>query len=117
MKKNFAYVLGIAYIIAGLNHFIHPAFYDKMIESFLPQPHLITLISGVVEIICGTGFLIPQTRKMAAWATVILLIAIFPANINMALHPEAFDFPQYALYLRLPLQFVLIWIAYLYTRD
>jgi len=117
MKKNFIFFMGVAYIAAGLNHFWHTTFYANMLEGFLPYPLALVYISGIAEILCGIGLLIPSTRKMAAWATIALLIAIVPANINMALHPAQFGFSPMALYLRLPLQLLLIWLAYIYTKD
>ena len=109
--------MGIIYIIAGLNHFWHPGFYVKMLEGFLPYPVALVNISGVAEILCGLGLLIPNTRKAAAWGTIALLIAIIPANINMAMHPANFGFSPIGLYLRLPIQLLLIWLAYIYTKD
>jgi uncharacterized membrane protein len=117
MKKNFIFFMGVSYIAAGANHFWHAAFYIKMLQGFLPHPTALVDISGVAEILCGVGLLVPATHKIAAWATIALLVAILPANINMALHPDQWDYPLWSLYLRLPLQLVLIWLAYIYTKD
>ena len=117
MKKIFAYIFGVVYILAGVNHFWHESFYTKMIADFLPYPAMLVYISGVAEILCGLGFLIPATRKAAAWGTIALLVAIFPANIYMAMHPAEFGFAAAGLYARLPIQLVLIWLAYIYTKD
>lgn len=118
MKKYSVYLMGLAYILAGLNHFWHESFYTKMIISFLPWPVALVYISGVAEILCGIGLFVPSTRKKAAWATISLLIAVFPANIYMALHPEQFGFSPFDLmYLRLPIQGLLIWWAYTHTKD
>ena len=86
-----------------------------MVENFLPYPLAIVYISGVIEILLGIGVCIPETRQLAAIGIILLLIAIFPANINMALHPERWKFSKTMLYLRLPLQLVLIYWAWLYT--
>ena len=96
-------------------HFIFPVPYSKIIPSILPYPMMLVYISGIAEILCGVGFLFEPTRTFAAWATIVLLIAIYPANINMAMHPKYFGINPWILYLRLPLQFVMIWLAYLYT--
>jgi uncharacterized membrane protein len=117
MKKYLVYLMGAAYIVAGINHFIHPDFYLKMLVGFLPYPEALNVISGAAEILLGLGVMIPQTRRMAAWGLIVLLIAIFPANINMAFHAHDWTFPAIALYLRLPIQFLLIWWAYVYTRK
>lgn len=116
MRSLFAYVMGIFYIFAGSMHFIAPSIYLKMMPKILPYHLPLVYISGVAEILCGLGFLFQETRSLAAWATILLLIAIFPANIKMAMHPEQFGIEPWLLYARLPLQLVLIWLAYLYTK-
>ena len=115
MLNYFVYVMGIFYIFAGINHFWNPAFYIKMIKNFLPWAIQIVYLSGAAEILLGIGVCIPETRKVSAIGIIILLIAIFPANINMALHPKEWGFSPWSLYLRLPLQLVLIYWAYIYT--
>ena len=103
-------------MLAGINHFVHPGFYLKMLNGFLPYPNVLNTISGAAEILLGVGLLFPQTRMISAWGIILLLIAVFPANINMALHKSEWTFSAMALYLRLPIQFVLIWWAYQYTK-
>lgn len=76
----------------------------------------LVIISGVAEILCGVGLMVPATRVWAAWGTIALLVAIFPANIYMALHPDKFGISPIALWARLPIQFLLIWLAYIYTK-
>lgn len=116
MKIAFAYLMGAFYIFAGSLHFIFPATYLRMMPKMLPYPMMLVYLSGFMEIICGLGFLFSETRAAAAWGTILLLIAVFPANINMAMHPNRFGIAPWILYLRLPLQFLLIWLAYLYTN-
>lgn len=103
--------------MAGINHFWHPAFYTKMIEGFLPYPVLLVQISGVAEMLCGLGLLFPATRKIAAWAVIALLVAVFPANINMALHYQDWQMSAAGLYARLPVQLLLLWLAWIYTKN
>ena len=107
----------LAYVLAGINHFVHPDFYIKMLEGFLPYPAALNMISGAIEIILGIGVMLPQTRKISAWGIVLLLIAVFPANINMALHPNEWNLSAIGLYIRLPIQLLLIWWAYVYTKT
>lgn len=116
MITVFAYMMGVFYLFAGAMHFINPIMYLKIMPKMLPYPLALVYLSGLAEILCGIGFLFEGTRVVAAWATILLLLAIFPANINMAMHPEHFGIAPWLLYLRLPLQFVLIWFAYLYTK-
>jgi uncharacterized membrane protein len=117
MKLFFLYLMATAYIAAGINHFINPNFYIKMIRDFLPFAPALVFISGIAEMMCGVGLFIPAMRVFAAWSTISLLVAIFPANIYMAMHAEKWHLPLWGLLLRLPVQFVLIWWAYIYTRP
>lgn len=105
-------LLSIFFVLAGINHFVHPATYVAMIPPWLPRADLLNLISGAAEIAGGIGLLIPFLRCAAAWGLVALLVAVFPANIHMALHGmTGVDIPSWVLWARLPLQFVLIaWV-------
>jgi uncharacterized membrane protein len=79
---------------------------------------LLVWISGVAEILGGIGVLIPATRHLAAWCLIALLIAVLPANIQMALdHARWPTIPVWALWARVPLQLPLLWWAWLYTRG
>ena len=115
MLNYLAFTMGAAYILAGINHFWHEEFYVKILRGFLPYPRLLVYISGVTEVLCGAGLLFPATRHVAAWNTIVLLIAIFPGNIRMVVEAKRFSTSAILLYLRLPLQLVLIWLAYLLT--
>ena len=110
------YFLAAFLIYAGIGHFRNAKFFLKIVPPWLPNPQFIVDASGVIEIICGLGLLFPQTRPWAAWATIALLIAIFPANIYMLTSGKFKRIPQWFLWLRLPLQGVLIWWAWLYTK-
>jgi uncharacterized membrane protein len=116
MKKYSVYLMGLAYILAGINHFVHPDFYMKMLVGFLPYPSALNMISGAIEIILGIGVMLPKTRKVSAWGIILLLIAVFPANINMAIHANEWGLSVIGLYARLPIQFLLIWWAFVYTK-
>ena len=110
-------LFALFFIAAGLNHFRIPAFYQRMIPTALPDPEALVASSGACEIFGGLLLMVPRTRRIAAWGLIALLIAVFPANIQMALHPELFpELNPVALLLRLPLQFVLIAWAWRYTR-
>ncbi len=75
-------------------------------------------LSGLFEILGGVGVLIARTRSIAGWGLLTLLIAVYPANIYMALTPEAFpDISLFALYFRLALQFLFFYWAYSITRP
>ncbi len=116
LKKVLLYIMALAYIAAGINHFRNPAMYLKIIPPYLPWHDGINIISGVAEIFLGLLLFPKQTRSIAAWGLVVLLILIFPANIQMAIDYTAQAHPQKWLsYARLPLQPLLIWWAVTYT--
>ena len=111
-------LMGGLYIVAGAAHFVFTPAYERIIPPYLPTHHALALLSGAAEIAGGLGVLIPGRRRAAAWGLVCLLVAVFPANLWMAQHPELFPgVPQWALWLRLPLQLPLIWWAWKYTRP
>jgi uncharacterized membrane protein len=91
----------------GLAHLVIPAPFIRVMPDYLPAHAALVFLSGVAEIAGGIGLLIPKLRQTAGRGLVILLVAVFPANIDMALHPPA-GIPVWALWLRLPLQIPLI---------
>ena len=117
MKKTFLFVMAAFYVLAGINHFIDPSFYLKMIPDYLPLHTMAVYLSGVVEIVLGIALLFQQTRKLAALSIIFLLIAFLPVHIDMILHAENWDIPLWALVVRLPVQGLLILWAYVYTRS
>ena len=111
------YVLGLAYVLAGINHFINPAFYLDIMPPYLPWHGPLVFLSGVAEVALGALVLVPRWSALAAWGLILLLVAVFPANLHMALNPERYpDIAPMALWLRLPLQGVLILWAWWHTR-
>lgn len=110
-------LMGFLYITAGTLHFLLMRTYTGIMPDYLPAHRELVLISGAAEIAGGLGILIPQARRPAAWGLILLLIAVMPANIWMAQHPERYStIPLWAIWLRLPLQLPLIWWAWLYAR-
>lgn len=104
------------FVYAGISHFTKKNFFMKAMPPYIPMPEAMVIISGIAEIIFGLGLLFDQSRSYAAWGIIALLIAVFPANIYMATSGKFKKIPQPLLWLRLPLQIVLIWWAYLYTK-
>lgn len=116
----FRLLLAILFVVAGIAHFVSPDAYVRIVPPYLPQPRLLVLISGIAEIAGGIGILVPITRRMAAVGLVVLLIAVFPANIYMATAHIPFAGlagKSWLQWLRLPLQAPLIWWAWQYTRK
>lgn len=118
VKTILKWLVGVAFILAGANHFINPDFYVRMMPPILPAHLFLIYLSGFFEIALGILLLIPKFTRLAAYGLIALLIAVFPANIYMAMNPPLFpEFSPTALYVRLPLQFLLIAWAYWFTRD
>lgn len=106
-----------AYVAAGLNHFVHPQIYLKIMPPWLPAHRFLVDFTGVLEILLGLLLLPKRTRRFAAWGLIVLLILVFPANIQMMLDYWRTDHPHTWLsVLRLPVQGLLIWWAWIYTK-
>lgn len=111
-------VLGLLFVAAGANHFLNPDFYLRIMPPWVPAHREMVALSGVFEILGGLGVFVAPVRRWAGWGLVLLLVAVFPANLHMALNPELFpDLPAAALWARLPLQGVLIVWVWWATRP
>ena len=118
LRKILVMLFGLFMIGAGINHFLKPEFYLKIMPPFIPAHALMVQLSGAAEIIIGIGLLLPRWRRLAAWGAIALLLAVFPANIYMYTHSELFpEVPPTALLFRLPIQLVFIAWAWLGTRP
>ncbi len=104
------------YVVAGIYHFVNPRFYMRIMPPALPAHKALVALSGICEIVFGFMLIPEATRHIAAWLIILLLIAIFPANIYMAIKWQRKQHKYLWLaYARLPLQVVLIWWAWLFT--
>ncbi|RXM47478.1 DoxX family membrane protein [Flavobacterium sp. YO12] len=111
------YLMAILYILAGLNHFRNPGMYIKIIPPVFKNPKVINILSGAAEILLGILLTLSFSTHIAAWGIIALLIAIFPANLYMYQNKKAsFGLPKWILFVRLPLQIVLVFWAYQYTQ-
>ena len=111
-------LLAALMVVAGVMHFVAPAAYTRIVPRWLPAPGVLVAVSGVCEILGGLGLLHPSTRSWAAWGLIALFIAVFPANVNMAINRIGFGHkppPSWLLWARLPLQGVLIAWAFAFT--
>lgn len=117
-KKIVLIGLAAFFINVGIDHFVNPDFYLSIMPPAFPLHLEAVYISGVFEILGGIGVLIPKFRRFSGWGLVALLIAVYPANIYMAISPDTFpDIPVSALYFRLVLQFIFFYWAYSVTRP
>lgn len=117
LKTVLLYLLGFFYIFAGVMHFVRPEFYLKMMPPYLPWHLPLVYVSGVCEVGLGILVLIPKYRRLAAWGLIALLVAVFPANIYLAMNPQLMPEASPTTHLlRLPFQLVFIAWAWWYTR-
>jgi uncharacterized membrane protein len=114
-----ALAVGALFIITGSLHFVYPDAYRSIVPAYLPAHAQLVTASGACEILGGLGVMLAAVRRYAGWGLIALLLAVFPANIDMALHAERFArlAPAWALDARLPLQIVLVWWVYRVTQE
>lgn len=113
-KSAVRVVIALAMVWVGVLHFVQPAGFVKIVPPWLPAPELLVAVSGVAEILGGAGLLVPRVRRLAAFGLVALFVAVFPANVYMAMHdvqPFAVHVSRAAQWARLPFQAVFIAIA------
>lgn len=113
-------LMALFYSLAGVAHFTRPDFYLRMMPPYIPFHEAMVFVSGVAEVVLGIALLIPALRVYAAWGVIALLIAVFPANLHMAIANVPFGdppAPSWWAWARLPLQAVLIAWAWWHTRE
>ena len=116
LKTSLRYLLSLTVIASGVMHFVAPDKFAKIVPDWLPAPRALVYVSGFFEIAGGLGLFLKQTRTLAAWGLAALFAAVFPANVNMAVHKIYTDNP-WILWGRLPFQGVLIAWACWFTRP
>jgi uncharacterized membrane protein len=110
--------LAAFFIGAGVNHFVIPGAYKRIVPPGMGDPETLVRVSGVAEVAGGVGVLLPRTRRLAGFGLIALLAAVFPANLHMARNPSQFKkIPGWALYARLPLQPLMMWWAWRATQP
>jgi uncharacterized membrane protein len=103
--------LSVFWVVAGTLHFVNPHWYLRIMPPWLPAPYELVLASGVAEAAGGLAVAVPAWRRWAGWWLIATTLAVYPANVHMALNPDDYDVPAALLWLRLPLQFALLyWI-------
>jgi len=111
-------LLAANFVAAGVMHFVNPEFFVRIMPPYLPWHLELVYLSGFFEILGGLAVLWPATRSAAGWGLIALMIAVYPANIYMAMNPEQFpDVPAWAGLVRLPFQFVFMAWAWWATRP
>jgi uncharacterized membrane protein len=120
-RRASRYALAALMAGGGAAHFVAPEAYERIVPRWLGDPRAVVLASGAAEVAAGALLAVPATRRAGAWATVVVLLAVFPANVQMALDGgiAGAGFPlgsPVAVWLRLPLQIPLLAWAWALTR-
>ena len=105
-------VIALIFVVSGVSHFVIPGAFERIVPKWVPDAHAAVWWSGVAEIAGAIGLLVARTRVVAAWCLIALLVAVFPANVQMLVNAReagAAAFYVAALWARLPLQALLIW--------
>ena len=117
-KSATIYMMGLFYIVAGVKHFQDPAWYIRIVPPIFPFKVALVYISGFFEILFGILLMIPKMRSVAGCGLILLLIAVYPANIYLALtNGAAIDTTPIIAWGRLPFQFVFIGLAYWHAKS
>ncbi len=112
MKKLSRYAAAALFLGAGFLHLVRPGPFAAIVPDYFPQHFAVVYISGIAELAGGIGLLMRRTRWLAGWGLALLLVAVFPANVYMAMNHvqvSARPLPEYVLWGRLFLQSLLIW--------
>lgn len=106
------------FVVSGVVHLVRPGVYEPLMPRSLPAHRELILGSGVAELLCAAGLLAPSTRRHAGWASLALLLAVYPANLKMAADAAASRSPRFKAIAwgRLPLQLPMLRAAYRATR-
>lgn len=120
LKRAFRVFTAVSMVAVGTLHFLRPEGFVRIVPAFLPAPLLLVYISGFFEAAGGLGLLVGRVHRAAAWGLMALYVAVFPANINMAVHdiqPGALHIPAVLMWLRLPFQVLFIGLAWWLSRS
>ena len=110
-------VMGIFYILVGISHFTSPIWYVQIVPPSLPYKLELVYISGLFEILFGGMLFFKKTRFLAGWGLILLLIAVYPANIYLAqTNGAAMNTTPLVAWGRLPVQFIFVGLAYLHSK-
>lgn len=126
VRRPATYLMAFFFVSVGVGHFTDEAFFVSIVPDWIPWPRAAVIVSGVAEIAGGVALAVPRAHLFARWWLLGLLVAVFPANIDMALNPHPWPAaPAFMnltnpdpvlLYLRLPVQFVMMGVVWWITR-
>lgn len=120
-KRILLWVMAAFYVFGGFNHLMNPEFYVAIMPPGLPNPEWLNVLAGLAEIVLGVYVLEPRARVLAAWGIIALLVAVFPANVYVAVENLGTGGPgtgnAVLNYVRLPFQALFAVWAWWYTRP
>lgn len=117
VKRGTRYLLGVLFVLAGINHFVNPDFYMKLMPGYLPLHYGLVILSGITEVIAGALLIYGPTIRLGAWGIVAMLVIFLLVHVHMIVHRDLYPgVPLWALWLRLVFQFLFIAWAWWYTR-
>lgn len=119
VRVFFKYLLAVFWIGAGINHFVSPEFYVNIMPLYLPAHEVLVALSGLTEIVAGVMVATPRLTKYGAWLCIAHLLVFFTVHVDMIVHAadRYSDIPLAFLWFRIPLQFLFMYWAWVYTRD
>lgn len=115
VKRIGRYGLAWLFVSTAVMHLVRPAPFVRIVPPYFPHALALVYMTGIAEALGALAFLAPRSRRLGSLGLIALLIAVFPANINMALHPERFRDIATPLFFwfRLPVQLVfIVWTAW-----
>lgn len=111
------YLMACMYVFAGSMHFVSPRVYLRIMPKYLPKPKALVFWSGVAEILLGISLFLPKTKNLAVWGIIVMLVLFLTVHFYMLKgEKEAAGIPRWILILRIPLQFGLMYWAYIYLQ-
>ena len=119
-KNITIYIISLLYVIVGIKHFTNTGFFVTIVPPIINWKEEIVLVSGLIEVILGILLLFNQTRKLAAWGIILLLIAVFPANIYLyfsEIARETLNISKNQALVRMPFQIPLMIISYWHSKK
>ena len=126
-----ASIIGIAFVLVGIYHFIDQDFFEAIVPTWFRYATFANLASGGAEIVLGLMLIIPKFRRVGAWGLLILLVAVYPANIDMFINDVGFATDEFGKtvrvenapdvrvrnFVRLPFQFLFVWLIWRHTKK
>ena len=107
--------MAVFYILAGIGHFVKPNWYLRVMPPFFPSHRTLVIVSGIVEVLLGIGLFFPLVKNSALILIIAMLVLFLTVHVYMLSGKKAAaGIPLWILILRIPLQFLLIYWAYLY---